>query len=137
MIDGIRRRFTRSIEKDPWSTVQEFEPAVEEASGLQTDTAVLLAAAQTTSGFYPGDVDPADYYISIVKTAIGNGGRYGDHQIPVPWLRMILAGLESRYVEADALWYEADAESPVNRIPEIPPYEDLFPSSRDAPVNLR
>lgn len=135
MIDGIRRRFGRLTENDPWDAEQELEPEVEEASELPvpTDTDVLLAATQAASGFSPGAGDIKEYYKGIVKTAIENDGKYGEHQIPVPWLRMILTGLESRHIDPDRMWYEADLEGPVDPLPEIPAYDDLFPADRDPP----
>ncbi len=134
MIGGIRRKFGRSIEKDPWDANQDFRPVKEESSELPTDTAVLVAASDAVGRFSPGDVNSQDYYKSVVIDAIRNGGKHGDHQIPVPWLRMILAGLEYRRIEPEMMWYGAEAENPAGEsLPEIPSYEDLFPSERDAP----
>jgi hypothetical protein len=141
MIDGIRRRFARSVETDPWNAEQELAPEVEDASQVPTDTAVLLAGSQASSqaapGFSPSEGDLTNYYRGIMRTAIENGGKYREHQIPVPWLRMILAGLESRHIGPDKMWYEVDFEEPVNPLPEIPSYEDLFPSNRDVPTGPR
>jgi hypothetical protein len=137
MIGAIRRKFTNPIDEDDWSTEQELTPEAVEPSALQTDAAVLLAAAQAAPGHFLGDESLTDYYKGIVKTAIDNRGRYGDHWIPVPWLRMILAGLESRHIDPDLWWYEADIESAVHAHAEVPPYEDLFPSESDPAARLR
>ncbi|MDG7008505.1 MAG: hypothetical protein JRN06_09740 [Nitrososphaerota archaeon] len=131
MISAIRRRFTNSIEEDAWDTDREFGPEVGESSELHTDAAVLLASAQTAPGYFRGDESLTDYYKDIVRTAIENRGRYGDHWIPVPWLRMILAGLESRHIDPDLLWYEADIDSAAVLGAEVPSYEELFPSEGD------
>lgn len=132
MIDGIRRRFTNSIAEDTWDADKALQ-SEEAAQALPTDTAVLLAARQVSPGYSPGDGDPTEYYKSIVKTAIENGGEYRNHRIPVPWLRMILAGLESRPIDPDKMWYQVDSESPGDPLPEIPSYEVLFPTEREPP----
>ena len=137
MIGAIRRKFANSLEEGVWDADQELRQEVGESSELQTDTAVFHAAAQTTPGYFRGDESLADYYKGIVRTAIENRGRYGDHWIPVPWLRMILAGLESRHVDPDLLWYEADIESAGIPSAEVPSYEELFPAESDPLARLR
>lgn len=135
MIDGIRRRFAKSVDRDVWDADQELEPELEESSELPTDTAVLLAATRVTGEFSPSGSDSADYYKRLVKTAIENGGKHGDHQIPLPWLRMILAGFESKHIEPETMWYGMDESSPGDApLPEIPAYTDLFPPERDVPT---
>lgn len=129
MISGIRRRFVNSVDGDPWDANLELRP--EETPNLSAETAVILSAKNAPPGFYPGDGDPADYYRGVVKTALENGGRYGDHRIALPWLRMILAGLESRPVDPDMMWYEIDVDEQGGVLPEIPPYKDVFPTDRD------
>jgi hypothetical protein len=136
MIGAIRRRFANPTEGDIWDADQELRPEPE-SSELHTDAAVLLAAAQTAPGYFPGDESLTDYYKGIMMTAIEHKGRYGDHWIPVPWLRMILAGLESRHIDPDLLWYEVDSDSAVTSHPEVPSYEDLFPSEGNPAARLR
>ena len=133
MINGIRRRLTKQALRDPWDADLELHQE-EVAPELPTDTAVITAARGVSHGFSPGDGDSSEYYKGVVRTAIQNGGKHGDPRIPVPWLRMILAGLESRSVEPNMMWYEMDEENPVGTLPEIPSYEDLFPSERDRPA---
>ena len=137
MIGAIRRKFANSLEEGVWDADQELRQEVGESSELQTDTAVLHAAAQTAPGHFRGDESLVDYYKGIVRTAIENRGRYGGHWIPVPWLRMILAGLESRHVDPDLLWYEADIESAGIPSAEVPSYEELFPAESDQLARLR
>ncbi len=139
MIGGIKRRFVKSIEKDPWEIDQELEPELEtdskEASGLQTGAAVGPAGTVIAPPTSTNDVNSGEYYKSLVRTAIQNGGKYGDHQIPIPWLRMILAGLEWRRLDPDMMWYGMDVSGQAGEpLPEIPAYDDLFPSDRDAPT---
>ncbi len=135
MIDAIKRRLTKP-ERDPWDANQELEPEVEDTSELPTDTAVLLAATRSTSTFSPSDWNLADYYKGIIRTALDNGGKYGDHEISIPWLRMILAGLENRPIEPEMLWYMAGQEDSTGITPGIPSYDALFPSDRDPSTTL-
>ncbi len=138
MIDGIRRKFAKSIDKDPWNMEQELEHEVEVEdvgiSELPTDSAVILAAKVPPTSA-TNEVDSGEYYKNIVKTAIQNGGKYGRHHIPMPWLRMILAGLEWKRVDPEMMWYGWEAAGPGDEnLPEIPSYQDLFPSEPDAPT---
>jgi hypothetical protein len=136
MIGMIRRRL-KPADSDSWDANQPLGTEVEPQTELRTDTAVLLAAAQAAPGYSPGSGNLTDYYKGIMKTAIQNKGRYRDHWIPVPWLRMILAGLESRWVDPDMMWYEADFDAAGDSLSEVPEYNDLFPSERDALARLR
>lgn len=138
MIDGIRRKFAKSIDKDPWDTENEFEPEAEveatEAPGHPTDAAVIMAATQFAPPSTTNDVDSGEYYKSIVRTAIENGGKYGEHQIPIPWLRMILAGLEWRHIDPEMMWYGVEAGAlgePIHS--KMPGYGTVFPENDDAP----
>jgi len=133
MIDGIRRRFGKSIDKDPWDANLELRPEVAETAEIPTDTAVLTAARHETGEYSPEAANTPDYYKSLVTNAIENGGRYGDHRISIPWLRMILAGLEFKRVEPEMMWYGFDAGTESGEpLPKIPSYENLFPSDREA-----
>ncbi len=134
MIDGLKRKFVKSIDKDPWDADQEFAPEVEEASELPTDSAVLLAATEAIDTSGSNEIDTAEYYKGLVRTAIENGGKYHGHQIPIPWLRMILAGLESRHVDPEMMWYDAGAAALDSPLPKTPSYEELFPSEADFPT---
>lgn len=136
MIGAIRRRLTRSVEEDVWDTDRVLNPNAGESSALHAGAPGVHPAAQAALGCFPGDQSLTDYYTDIVRTAIENGGRYQDHLIPVPWLRMILAGLESRRVDPDLLWYEADGEGH-HPHPDLPSYDDLFAPEGRAAVRLR
>jgi hypothetical protein len=136
MIGMIRRRL-KAADSDSWDANQALGPEAEPQTELRTDTAVLLAAARAAPGYSPGSGTLTDYYKGIVNTAIQNKGRYGDHWIPVPWLRMILAGLESRQIDPGTMWYEADFEGPADSPSEAPAYKELFPSETDELARLR
>ena len=137
LIDGIRRKFAKSIDKDPWDIEQEFGPDTEveevESPELPTASAIVLHAPVAPSG--TNSVNSGEYCKSIVRVAILNGGKYGEHQIPIPWLRMILAGLEWERIDSEMMWYGFEATGPGGEIlPEIPSYNDLFPSEPDVPA---
>ncbi len=121
-------------EEEKWDANMEFKPDPTETAEISTDTAVLVAATHATGEYTPSDSNTPDYYKTLVSTAIENGGKYGEHQISIPWLRMILAGLEFRQVEPESMWYGVEAGAAgTEPLPEIPSYEDLFPSDRDRP----
>jgi len=141
MIDGLRRRLTKSIDDDPWDPEQALNldapeaPESPETSGLPAETSVLLTTSPALGEFAPTDED-IDFYKSQVSTAIENGGRLGGHEIPVPWLRMILAGLELRPIEPEMMWHSAEAtRAGRDPRPATLPYEDLFPGEDGARPN--
>lgn len=138
MIDGIRRRFANAIDDDAWNADQELEPEVEEPSCFSKDTEAIFARTQSTTEPSSNDIKMADYFKGLVRTAIANGGRYPDHQISVPWLRMILAGLEMRHIEPKMMWAKVDSSSPgEGSLSEMPSHSELFPSSRDTRSGLQ
>lgn len=137
MIDGIRRRFGKTTANDSWDSDQDLKPEIEEDTGLSTDTAVSALLAYASGRYAPDNATTPDYYKSLVQTAIENGGRHGDHSISIPWLRMILAGLESKQIEPSMMWYGIEArETEGEAIGGVPSYEDLFQSSREAREGL-
>jgi hypothetical protein len=133
MIDGIRRRLGKAAAGDPWGADEELEPEIEGVAEPPGDIAVLVTTTQETGQYAPDNPSAPDYYESLVRNAIKNGGRHGDHSISIPWLRMILAGLESKQIEPEMMWYGVEAdETRREPISETSPYEDLFKSGRDA-----
>jgi hypothetical protein len=130
MIGGLRRRW-RSIDKDPWDANLEFEPMVGDSSELSSETETSAQALDSSLAGSNGTTT-AEYYMCLVRAAIENGGRHGEHQISIPWLRMILAGLEFRRIEPDMMWY--GFESGIQEVPsaDIPAYDRLFPPAKDS-----
>jgi hypothetical protein len=128
MIDGIRRRL-RAMDKDPWNANQNLEPEVDRPSELRVDNRLLLAVPRGAPSQASNQLNAADLYKSVLMTAIEHNGRWGDHQIPVPWLRMILAGLDFKLVEPETMWYDFaadDSEEPSHT--RTPGYDALFPA---------
>jgi hypothetical protein len=133
LIGGIRRRL-RSMERDPWDANQEFGPEAGDESPTDGEVAESREAYRSDSKL----VNAADFYKILMTTAIENGGKLGDHQISVPWLRMILAGLEFKRIDTEAMWYGAEgAASGGEPLAKIPDYDDLFPSARQAFASVR
>jgi hypothetical protein len=127
MIGGIRRKLTSIDDDSLWDADLDLQPEVDERTELPTDSTDLLSASRLTGEFSPNTNMP-DYYAGVVRAAIAQGGRYGDHQIPLPWLKKILAGLEWRNIESETLWEGVDASSPSVPNARIPVYDELFPS---------
>jgi hypothetical protein len=133
MINGIRRKLGETTASGSWDSDQELKPETEEDGGPRTDAPVSLVAAYGSGRYVPEDAGTSDYYKSLVQTAIENGGRYGGHSISVPWLRMILAGLESKQLEPNMMWHGIEAgKTEREAIDGVPSYEDLFESRRDS-----
>ena len=134
MIDGLRRRLAKSIDRDPWDANQELRPETEEPE-ISHDAALITPATGTNDVRGTNEIDTFEYYKSLVRAAIENGGKHNGHEIPVPWLRMVLAGLEYRRIDPEAMWYGVEETGlSSGPPPELPPFEDLFPSDRDAPT---
>lgn len=129
MIDGIKRKLT-SIDDSLWNANLDLQPEAGESTELPTNSADPLSNSRATGEFSP-ITSMADYYAGVVRAAIAQGGRYGDHQISLPWLRTILAGLEWRNVEPESLWDGVDASGLGVPDAQIPVYDEFFPSNGD------
>jgi len=133
LIGGIMRRLGNTAAEDPWGADEGLKPEIGDNAVLPRGSGVLGEATRVSGQYAPDDPSTPDYYKSLVRTAIENGGRHGYQSISIPWLRMILAGLESRQMEPETMWYGIEAgEVRREPMPEIPPYEEVFRSSRDA-----
>ena len=136
MITELRPKI-RSIKTDPWDANQDLSSGTDDLPDPTTGAEVFFGAVHPTPGFSPGGDDCASYYKGIVRAAISSGGWYGNHRIPVPWLRMIMAGLEDRPVEPELMWFEVEPQGSSYASPGIPSYNELFPSDRDMAAGLR
>jgi hypothetical protein len=134
MMESIKRAVLSPIgDKDLWDAESQLEPEAEadfefdgEDTTLVTPTVTSVYTHNSTSG--------VEYQASLVRAAIEQGGRFHDHQIPLPWLRRILAGLEGREVGPEEVWREDDptAPAPPPAGPQPPSFHELFPAERDA-----
>jgi hypothetical protein len=132
MIDGIRRKLKSIDDEALWDANVDLQSEAEETKELPSDNGVLLAASRLRGEFSP-DANRADYYTGLVRAAIEHGGRYGGHQISLPWLRTILAGLERRNIEPETAWDGVDATVLGEPVAQGPPFTGLFPSEGTPP----
>ena len=128
MIGLIRRRLLKSTDIDRWDTSQVLAPEPEATPEVAPATPVYTSTPATPPGYSPEACSLTDYYKGVVSSALENGGMYGGHHIPISWLRLILAGLEGRPIEPEAMWYAADPGAQPNQQSGVPTFEDLFPS---------
>jgi hypothetical protein len=123
------------MEKDPWDANQDFGPEVETESPSDGDGHLVDAPAAHQTG--SNEISAADYYKTLLREAIEHGGRHGDHQMSVPWLRMILAGIEFKRIDPETIWYGVEEYAAEASLGEAPAYDDLFPSARQAFASVR
>ena len=132
MIDGLRQKLAKTMTKDPWDPEQELvqESEAEEMAELPTDKAVIMAATDAVQPTSYKDFNTADYYKSIVQAAIEHGGRYNGLQIPIPWLRMVQAGLDYHKIETEEMWEGFEvADFKAEASEKAPEYNDVFPTA--------
>ncbi|MDG6918167.1 MAG: hypothetical protein JRN62_01810 [Nitrososphaerota archaeon] len=128
MIGGLRRRFSGNVEHI-WSINQELEPEVSVDLGSHSGTAVLFTTTKPASERETNDVSMKEYYKAVLGTAIERGGWYQGQTMSLAWLRMTLAGLESKPLPPEALW-EEQASATCDSSRAMPSYEDLFPEEK-------
>jgi len=100
-------------------------------SGIdQEDEAPTVEGVEAPVFGTPYVYDPTgekDYYEGVVKASISSGGRYGVHEIPVNWLRMILSGLEGKEVGIEAMLEVPRGEG---QGAQGAAYESMFPTEQ-------
>ena len=127
MMGEIRRKLKSVGDDSLWDADMVLQPEVEATTELPTESKDMPSVSRVTGEFSP-NTSTSDYYAGVVRSAIAQGGRYGGHQISLPWLRKILAGLEWRNVEPETLWEGVDGFGPSVTNAKIPVYDELFPS---------
>jgi hypothetical protein len=130
-MESIRRAVMSPIgEKDPWDADQELEPEAEVDFELEGEDTMVVSPTMVPHC----STSSVEYQANLVRAAIENGGKFQNHEIPLPWLRRILAGLEGREVGPEEVWREDDPTSPFKPPagPEPPSFQELFPAERDA-----
>ncbi len=109
MIGRIRRMLARSSgdakEEEDWSLETELDegPEPKEDDSPKTEADFEPVPEITEEG--------SDYYTNLIKASIAAGGKFGEREIPIQWLRMILAGLEGRDGGIEVLLMERRAET--------------------------
>lgn len=129
LIGRIRRVLRGSDEGDP---LRHIGNQLQPEALTRTPPAKEQPIGQTDEShggvFVPGGESEVERQAEVVRAAMAQGGRFGDREIPVPWLRRILAGLEGRKIDEEAVW-EGIASPPRNElVEESPTYQELFPS---------
>lgn len=120
LIRGLKRRLGKPVEED-WSADMEFQPDAVETPQSSTDLTTHFASPRISQETPSNEVNMTDYYKAMIQTAINQGGTYRGQLISVPWLRMILAGLEMRPISPEMMWQGEESEST-----GISSYEDFF-----------
>lgn len=128
MIGGIRRRFSETMNTDLWDVNQRLQPDQESISRLEYAPGATHSEAGASFG--PDDVSMKDYCRTIIQTAIEHQGWYGGMHMSVPWLRMTLAGLESRDFVPEMMWEGEEERGLERRAPGVPSYDAVFEAER-------
>jgi hypothetical protein len=115
LIEGIRRKLSLDSGDDAWGLDKELSPEVEDAPDSSAEEEAPQFVPRPTSHFMPSN--PSDFYTTAVRAAMDHGGALAGRQIPLPWLRMILAGLEQRHIEQDAMWEGVSASPMFEQVP--------------------
>jgi hypothetical protein len=122
LIGIFRRVFRNPDDEEPqWTPERELHETekIEEGADQQTEH---------RGYFVPYDIGAVQRQVEMIRAAIGQGGKFGDHEIPVPWLRMMLAGLEGRAIDQDTMWEGIASPLRNDLVEESPTYRELFPS---------
>lgn len=129
MIGGIRRRFSETMNTDLWDVNQRLQPDQESTSGV--GRASVVPRTGTGVSFGPVEASMKDYYKTIVQTAIEHEGWYGGMYMSIPWLRMTLAGLESRAFVPEMMWEGVEEQRlGERRVTGTPSYDAIFEAER-------
>ena len=94
-------------EKQPRDEAWDLEPGKGFDPTLQVEETQPATEAQLEVGTFDPS-EPGEYVTEVVKTAIENGGKYGEYRVPVWWLRATLADLEGRSEDSRHLWERSD-----------------------------
>jgi len=78
--------------------------------------------------YVPDGGSEVERQAEVVRAAMKQGGRFGDREIPLPWLRRILAGLEGRHIDEEAMWEGIASPPRKDPVEESAAYQEFFPS---------
>jgi len=105
---------------------------------LQHDTVIRAVPAKEEAPEHPDEAKGGVYVpegeseverqVEVVRAAMKQGGRFGDREIPIPWLRRILAGLEGRHIDEETMWEGIASPPRKDPVEESTAYQELFPS---------
>jgi hypothetical protein len=78
--------------------------------------------------YVPDGHSEVERQAEVVRAAMAQGGWFGDRVIPIPWLRRILAGLEGRRIDEEAMWEGIASPPRKDPVEESSTYQELFPT---------
>ena len=78
--------------------------------------------------YVPDGENEVERQAQVVRAAMEQGGRFGDREIPIPWLRRILAGLEGRHIDEEAMWEGIASPPRKDPVEESAAYQEFFQS---------
>jgi hypothetical protein len=129
LIGTIRRVLRGSDEEDTSRHLENrLQPdAVMKAVSVEEET--LEQQNEVQGGvFAPNHESEVERQAEVVRAAMQQGGRFGDREIPIPWLRRILAGLEGRHIDEEAMWEGIASPPRKDPVEESAGYQEIFPS---------
>jgi hypothetical protein len=127
LIGRIRRVFRGPQDEElSWNPDEPFEDTLEADAGPATE--VVFEPSPLGGVFAPSSTNEVERQAELVRAAMAQGGKCGDHEIPIPWLRMTLAGLEGRAIDVDAMWEGVASPVCMDPVEESPAYQSLFPT---------
>ncbi|QQG48232.1 MAG: hypothetical protein HY247_05595 [archaeon] len=126
MFERIRRTVSKPATAGRWDPDQALEPEVEADQEPRVENTVPASPPTETHKF---DSSGVEYQRTLVQTAIDQGGKLYNHEMSLPWLRTILAGLEGREVRPEDAWDAESIDMPESPVP--PTYYKLFPAERE------
>lgn len=130
MIGRIKRAITKSVEDDPhWDLDSAFGGDEHHDTESWNDTE-LPDIDKGDGVFAPDTLTEVERQANLIRVAMQHGGKFGTHEIPLPWLRMTLAGLEGRAIDVDEMWEGIASPYPGDLASDSEPrsYRILFPS---------
>lgn len=129
MIGRIRRVLRGSDEGDPsWRIGNQPQPDALARTAPVNEQPIEQPDEAHGGVFVPDDESEVERQAEVVRAAMAQGGRFGDREIPVPWLRRILAGLEGRKIDEEAMWEGIASPPRKEPVEESSSYQELFPS---------
>jgi len=131
LIGTIRRVLRGSGKGDPsWHLDNQPQPDAVARAAPAKEEPIEQPDEAHGGVFVPGGESEVERQTEVVRAAMAQGGRFGDREIPVPWLRRILAGLEGRRIDEEAMWEGIASPPRKEPVEESPTYQELFPSPR-------
>ena len=126
---GTIKRVLRGSDQGGASRRADNQPGPDSVITAVPTTKATIEQSEAQGGvFAPGGQTEVERQAEVVRAAMIQGGRFGDREIPIPWLRRILAGLEGRHIDEETMWEGLASPPRKDPVEESPGYQELFPS---------